>query len=423
MSVPRVCPVWLLVLIGWLVLDEGAHAGDHDLSHPEELWPVSYAQALDWIDRTPEVRSRIDAARGLVERRNQVTALPSDLMLSAEAGPRLGEGSTAAGRIGASQTFALAALGDARRGVLHDAARVLTAEQRSVRFARRSEVARAWLELSYAHKALEVATRERGLAEELARVTLRGVSLGELTAADAADASAYAAEAQLNQLAAEGALADARFELSRSLAVVDRLLDARGEPPQLSALSTHEREQLHARIAAVPAVIEQLRQIELVDARKRELQASHAPQLGVGVLLERGDAASLTALATATLSVPLRERATREHAELDATQRILHGNMEQARARAHVELERLIHDAEHAQRLVEYTERELMPAIDKGLQAREALFRAGESSVLELILARRSALVLRLRQERGRIDRAAALARLSELQRAVQDAP
>jgi outer membrane protein TolC len=397
-----------------------AQALPHDSAPAREIQALSYDEALAWVDRAPDLKARNFAAAGLEDASARVSGLPADLTFTAEAGPRVTPQVAAQGRLAVSQSFALAGLGRARRDVLRGQASAIQAERALGRFERRVEVARAWLDLHYAQEAADVAQNELTLAEDLARVSARGAELLELTRADAADASAYAAEAKLNSLSAEGALADARFELTRALGIKDRILDARGAAPAFDLPSVARAAQLHAALANAPGLSALVLQIAALDARVREVQANHASQLGVGLIADRTDPRAFAALGTVSLTLPWEGRAVRERADLISAQAILRGRLAEAEARAHVELERLLHEIEHAQSVLDHAEQKLLPAIESGLSAREALFRSGEGNVLEMILARRSALALRVRHAHLRTDLLFALARFTELARALE---
>jgi outer membrane protein TolC len=411
-----------LILVGFVASTARAQPIERTLaSLPIEA--IGYEDALARVERVPELNARVDAARGLQLASTRVSSLPSDLVLSAEAGPRVTPDRDVQGRIGVSQSFALAGLGGARREVLHGEAAALDAERAAALFERRVEVARAWLEVHYAQQAVAVAGNELGLAEDLARVTARGAELSELTRADAADAQGYAAEARLNFLSAQGLLIDARYQLTRALGVSDRVLDAGGETPELEVPSASRVAALNARLERSPALAALVMQVAVVHARMRELGAEHASQIAVGAIADRTDPRGFAVLGMLSFTLPWEGRLARDRADLEASQAVLDGRLAAERTRGHVELDRLAHEIEHAREVLEQAETKLLPAIGAGLAAREALFRAGEGNALELILARRSALSLRVRRERLRTDLLFALARFAELSRALGVVP
>ncbi len=380
---------------------------------------IGYQEALARAEAAPELRARAQAVTRLRAQSERVSALPGDFTLSSELGPQLAPDRGLQGRIGVAQSFALRALGAARSGVLRSDASAFDAERAAAVFERRVAAAQAWLQAWFSRQALGVARQERDLADQLSRLSVHAAELGELTRADAADAEVYAAEAGLDVLAAEGALVDARFELASALDEPDGSFDVRGNPPAPLALSPTVQALLRARIERSPQLAALLSQQAVLAARARETRALYGPQLALGVVADRSDPQAFAALGTVSLSLPLTDRALRERAELEADRTLLDGRLRQARVRARLLLERWLHELEHAQAALQHTERKLLPAIDAGLSARDALFRAGEGSVLEVVVAHRTALRERVRHLRLAVDVALASARLSELARAL----
>ena len=400
-------------------LGERAHEG----TPAAEALPLDYDMALALLEHAPELRARAAASAQLTAAGRHVTALPSDLALNLEAGPRLHPELKAQGRVSVSQSFSLSHLGEARRQVLSTHALSQEAERVGVRLFRRLQVSQAWLRTHAAHAALGIAEAELQLAENLAQASERGAQLSELTRADAADAAAYAAEAKLGQLSAEGELIEARLDLTHALAISDRVLDARGEPPSIPEPTSAQEQALHARIDTQPALLSLLRQVAALDARARELRASYASQLSLGVMVDRSDPRAWAALGMVGLTLPLADRGLRERAEVEAERTALQGRSDEQRATLHVEIERLLHEIKHTHETLSHADERLLPAIERGLQAREALFRSGEGTVLEIIVARRNALALRLRRLRLQYDWRSALLRFRELSIAVGISP
>ncbi len=384
-----------------------------------ELLALDYEETLARAEDARDIRSRSVAASRLREGERKVSGLPGDLVVSAELGPRVAPRVAAQGRIGVAQSFALSNLGKARREVLHEQGRAFDAEGAALSFERRIAASRAFLEVRYAQQAVEVANNELRLAEDFARVTARGAELQELTRADAADAAAYAAEAKLMSLSAEGALADARFALTYVLAVADRIVDARGDTPTFQTPTPGQAAALHTQLERSPALVAILCQLQASDARKRELSANTGSQLALGLVADRTDPSAFALLGTVSVTLPWQRRSERERAELDASSQLLGGRLAEERARSHVELERLLHELEHQRDTLLHIEGTLLPAVEAGLVAREALFRSGEGDALEVIVARRSALAVRVRRERVRTDLLVVQARYGELARVI----
>jgi cobalt-zinc-cadmium efflux system outer membrane protein len=86
------------------------------------------------------------------------------------------------------------------------------------------------------------------------------------------------------------------------------------------------------------------------------------------------------------------------------------GEFQEARAVAATELARSLHEVEHSGEVLAAIEGELVPAAQRNAQAREASMRAGETTVLEVLVARR--VWAAARQKRTRAQAAHAWARV-----------
>jgi cobalt-zinc-cadmium efflux system outer membrane protein len=172
---------------------------------------------------------------------------------------------------------------------------------------------------------------------------------------------------------------------------------------------------LLARAAQLPEVVLAARRRSGIEARRQELDALHAPGLSVGVAIDRSDPQVWAALATVELGLPWRGRSERERAELRAQSEVTAGERQDLEAQARAQIGRALHEVEHRNEALARLDAELLPAVERGVLARERLFAAGELTAGELIVARRALLVQRLRRERERVLQLLALIELDEL--------
>ncbi|MEY4576528.1 MAG: hypothetical protein RL701_1231 [Pseudomonadota bacterium] len=394
---------------------QNAEADTRSDPSTSEVWQLEYRSALELIDEAPGLRAQAAANRQLRAAKAGITSLPSDLQLTAELGPRVAPSLAVQGRIAVSQGFMLSNLGDARRVALESRAVVGDSERMALRVLRRLNVSDAWLRVHTAHAASSAMQVELALADELARVSERGAQLGELTRADAADALAYAAEAKLGALAAEGELTDAKFDLMSSLAISERFVDVRADPPAVTQPTPERVRTVLARMQQLPVLARLNRRLDWLGTRARELRAQYSPQVTLGVALDRTDPTAWAGLATLGFSIPVRDRGARDRAELESERTVLRGEAAEQAVELRIQIERLLHEIAHSTETLQHLDERLLPAVDRGLAAREALFRSGEGTVLEIIVARRAALGLRVRRVRLHAARQSALLRFEEL--------
>jgi outer membrane protein TolC len=91
------------------------------------------------------------------------------------------------------------------------------------------------------------------------------------------------------------------------------------------------------------------------------------------------------------------------------------GEFEEARAMAATEMARSLHEVEHTGEVLEAIEKELVPAAEANAKARDASMRAGETTVLEVLVARRVWAAARAKQTRALAAHAWARVKVSML--------
>jgi outer membrane protein TolC len=125
-------------------------------------------------------------------------------------------------------------------------------------------------------------------------------------------------------------------------------------------------------------------------AREAEFRSMKGWGLGTGVKGTRDFLGTWGAQAVLEVSFPLFDRGEREAAPMAAAAARAQGEFQEARAVAATELARSLHEVEHSGEVLAAIEGELVPAAEASAQARQASMRAGETTVLEVLVARRA---------------------------------
>ncbi len=136
-------------------------------------------------------------------------------------------------------------------------------------------------------------------------------------------------------------------------------------------------------------------------ARGLELRSARGWGLGTGVKGTRDYLATWGVQAVLELSVPLFDRGEREAAAQAAAALRSDGEHREAMQASATELTRALHEVEHTGEVLAAVETELLPAAAEGARVREASMRAGETTVLEVLVARRSWAAARARRTRA----------------------
>jgi cobalt-zinc-cadmium efflux system outer membrane protein len=157
-------------------------------------------------------------------------------------------------------------------------------------------------------------------------------------------------------------------------------------------------------------------------ARALEERANRGRQLVFGAELLRDGPAALSAIVSLGVTLP-HDRGQRE-AELalaDASE--ADGQAEGLAERGAIELERALHDVEHTSELLGALERDLVPAADDAARQRTRAFELGETTVVELLAAQRTALAAHARVSDAQAAQAWARVRAWLLLEATEVAP
>ena len=397
------------------------------------LWPgvagaqaITFDEALSLTEASPEQRARereLQArARGDAEISEIIT---SPLRIDAQPGVRMlvQESSGFEGQLTVQQAWSLADLGGARRRTARHERDALAAQARAVALEARLGAAHAWLALRATEEALELARAEAALAHELAERAERSAGAGVLTAADAADAAAFAAEAELRALAIEGTAVQARVALARETArEASHDLRTEGEAPvpELPA-----PEMIEARLADAerhPSVVAARLATIALRAREVEAAAEVGPELTTGVVLYRESPGQFLLFGELGVTLPLADLAARQRSQILAEAERIEGDEERARLAVRALAVEVAHEVEHARREEALVTDTVLPSLERLVSAREAMLAAGEGTTLALLDARRRLVAARARAAEVRAGRTWAELRawllLAELARA-----
>ncbi len=317
------------------------------------------------------------------------------------------------------QSFNVAGYGDRRRESARRESAVLATEARALLLEQQLAAARTWTTLWGATAAQHEAQQEVALATELLHRTERAAAAELVTQVDVAEARTYLSEAELQALALEGEVFELGIELATRVgATVDQPLAIKGPLPEPSVPPISAAQAL-ARAAELPSVEARHRMQLAEGARERELKASRGTQLLTGVSVVREAPAAMYGLLTLGLTLPIFDRGERERAALLANQTRLAGETAALSIQARGELAQAFHEVTHSGEVLRQLREHLVPASAESVRLREASSRAGVTTVLELLLARRTAATARGRLARALAAHAFFRVRLALLLRAL----
>jgi len=355
---------------------------------------ITFEQALGLAQELPELVALRQVAR---DRRGIALPLawhPLQLLVTPQRRLAPSGAGGFEGSVSLQQQIPLVDLDGARKNVLERQADVQEARAAAATLESRLLTASAWIAAWRARERSVVAEREYELAKTILAVTERGVSLGVFTAPELADAKAFVAEADLHRTDAEGELAHDGFELAKATARAGSLR-ADGALPAVPLPAADATRQLVARARQMPAVAAKRLAARASRARAAEERALRKPQLILGGELFRDEPGGLVAGVTLGVSWP-HDRGQREAREAELDARVADAEAAQLIARSASELESALHEVQHtAESLAKL--RVLVPAAEDAATRRQRAVEIGESTIVELLAARRTALLARAR--------------------------
>ena len=299
------------------------------------------------------------------------------------------------GGVAIQQAIPLDDVAGARREHLRGVADQRAAEAAALALDARLAAAAAWIDAWEARARLDIAERDLALARSIGEVTQRGVAAGAFTQPELADARAFVAEAVVRATDAEGAVAETSFALAATTGRPGRAT-AEGVLPSPAVPDAAAWPSLVERARGLPAVT--ARRLAARAARGRALEDHRARghQLIVGGELLRDGPGAASVIATIGLALP-HDRGEREAGLAHAEALMAEGQAETLAARAAVELCRALHDVEHTGSVLTLLERDLVPAADDAATRRKRAFELGETTLVELLAAQRTALAAHAR--------------------------
>jgi outer membrane protein TolC len=366
---------------------------------------VTFDEALGLAGRSPSVAGAEAAAEAQRRVASEVSPMVANPILALQPGvgrdPATGARSFQ-GEATLLQGWNLSGLGGDRRASVRAEGAVLDAEARATALSHRLAAAQAWIELWAAEQVLADAAQEWEISSEFAGRMARAAAAAAFTRAESADAAAYAAEARVQVIQAEGEVTDRGFLLAAAMGLrAPEPLTATGPLPAPPVPERAGWEDLVSAAARLPAVAARRLAADAERAREVEVRSARGFLLGTGLKVTRDYAGAGALLAVLDLSLPVFDRGERDAAPLAAAAARSRGEHAQAAAVAATELARALHEVEHSQEVLEAVERELLPAAAESARLREASLRAGETTVFEVLLARRGHAAARARRTRA----------------------
>jgi outer membrane protein TolC len=386
---------------------------------PEAARPptsVSFDEALGLAARAPAVAGAEAAATEQRRIGESVSSLVANPLLTLQPGAAkdpVGGNVKPLNEATLLQGWNLSGLPGDRKAAVRAEGELLSTEARAAALSHRLAAAQSWLELWAAQQSLADSVQEFEIARDFAGRMARAAAAAAFTRAEAADASSYAAEAHVQAIQAEGEVTERGYALAEAMGV--RVRDPLAASGALPAPPVPARTDWPALVAAgerLPAVAARRLAADADRARESEARASRGWTLGTGVKVSRDYIGAWGVQAVLDLSLPIFDRGEREAAVQAAAAARARGEFQEASAAAATALARALHEVEHTREILDATEKELLPAAAESARLREASMRAGETTVLEVLVARRVWAAARAKGTRARAAHAWASVKL-----------
>jgi outer membrane protein TolC len=384
--------------------------------------PLQLDDALTLADEAPDVA----AANVAVQQRRasvaSISALSSNPVLQLQPGLRTQDGvARAEGQVMLQQSFNLADLQGTRRQLATSDAASARAAAIERRWARRTQVARAWLDLWAANLQTSTAKHEADTANDLAARLERVARSGGVTLAEVFSAKAFAAEAQGAVLLWEGRAFDASAELGTLLGLGE-LAQVAGDPadveePSLEDAATNSALAMHPHVRLLET------QHELARARELEAKAMWGTSLHLSLLGGYEAQAQWLSGVGVGLTLPVFERGQAEASAQHSLMTRLQGETSAAKRKAAIELQLVRHELEHTAEVHHLVHDEQLPAAQEALRLETKRFEQGEATLQELLLLRRQAFAASQGEVLARAELQAARVRAREFVRVLKERP
>lgn len=356
---------------------------------------VTFEEALGLAGQLPELVTMREVAGA-----ERAIGLPrpwQPLSLFVTPQARLAPGGSrgAEGGLAVQQYVPLADINGARRQLLERQADARLARAAAAQLDVQLATASAWIDAWAARERRAAAEREFELARSIVAVTERGLAAGVFTAPELADARAFLAEADVRRTDAEGEVTHSGFVLAQAMARTGLILAA-GALPQAPLPPPTAAGELVARARRLPAVSARQLASRVARARAVEERASRRTQLILGAEMFRDEPGALVAGMTLGLYLP-HDGGQREAREAELEARTADAEAAQLVARAASSLENALHEVEHTREVLDKLRDLLVPAAEEAAARRQRAVEIGESTVVELLAARRTALLAQAR--------------------------
>ena len=361
---------------------------------------VEFREAIATGELTPRILGTRQASESLSRAEKASPTVDANPIVSGTAGPRvtpkLERGLD--WNVGVSQSFSVQGSAARRREALGAEAEWLRADADAELVARRVAAASAWLTLWEAERQVALTQEDVTNEERLLALVKRLADVQERTAADLATVETRLAESKLRERLAEGALVEAKAQLSAEMhAARDDELATAGTLPELPMPDDAEAAKLVAQAAALPAVRARQLLARAEQARAREERAGRESRLNVGVDFRHESPGVNIVQANLSVPLPLFSVGAREYASRMASSLRSSGEAADEAVRAREAMRLAVHELEHSQEVFELLDQQLVPSAERAIQLRERQLKGGEGTLLEVIDARRTYLDARLR--------------------------
>ncbi len=315
--------------------------------------------------------------------------------------------------VGVEQPLFLSNLAGAQRDAARAETRALEKEAVAALLDRRLEVARAWLTLWAAQQAAASAAQEAELAGTLRKSVAEALALGGATRLELAEAEGFEAEARLAGLSRDAEVTHARLSLAVLLGhPPSAALVAAEALPAVALPPASEESRWLARAGELPEA-EARRLLGAADlARAAEVRAARGWQVTLGAQGVREYYGGFSGLLMVGVTPPVFDSGQRERGALLAAAERLDGEAREAAVRAAAELALAFHEREHADAQLSLVEKSLVPTAEEAARLAEVLLRAGQSTLPDVLRARRARAAAHARLAFARSEASLAAARL-----------
>lgn len=366
---------------------------------------VTFDDALGLAQKAPVVTSGERAAERAIQASVGLPSMSSNPQVTLQPGGRIAPATDVGPEfmVSVSQSWNLAGLGEARRTTLKTEGEALRAEARAAALAQRLGAAKVWLDLWAAQKLKALASDEADVARDLAKLAEKALAAEAATKADAAEARAYHAEAKLMVIDAEGEVFELGLQLARETASPKaEPIAASGEPPEPSLPEPGTWATAITQVERLPAVQAKALAQRAEKARAAEEGAARGTQISVGAVVQKDGPKNYAAFGAVGITIPLFDRGQRERASIEAREEKLGGEKASAVLDARTELAAAFHHVRHTGEIVAAVKDELLPPLVEAAAAREAIFRAGDGTMIDVLGARRRVIAAKARLVRAR---------------------